>query len=373
MFGINVESPDGHDTTMIVVCSCVFGLTAIMLVYVWCNYNYQPIRAKNPLWTTLIYLSTVLWFVGNLTANGHMRLVGVWSHCKFWTIWLRVGCCFLFSSMTAVRMYALFRVFVQKKPFTRIISLLSAVVAVMVSVIYCLVNQLIPSRLTIEYNEEVEVCDGAQGFRVAAITFQWIVWAVVAVLIFRLRNIQSSFNEFRESLAIFAVVIVLLIESTVINIHFKEFPLLKARRIEKTCVDVAASTLVVWIFIGYPVYMSIFHRHRYEQQWLERLAKDRQGPSYNMQMATNSDTPYAKIIEANNGLFSDDTFNLAYASVHRPFEHRFNTLNIESVFNGDSANYMFASRAQVHDTVVHPPLVLSEQYEEPFPGERHVL
>ncbi|KAJ2305404.1 hypothetical protein IWW55_001948, partial [Coemansia sp. RSA 2706] len=94
MFGIKVTNPDKDDIVAISVCAGVFGFTAMMLVYAWCNYSYRPIRAKNLTWTTLIYISTVLWFLGNIPANGHVRLVGAWSNCKLWIIWFRVFFCF---------------------------------------------------------------------------------------------------------------------------------------------------------------------------------------------------------------------------------------------------------------------------------------
>ncbi|KAJ2789046.1 hypothetical protein H4R20_007253, partial [Coemansia guatemalensis] len=150
-----------------------------MLVFAWCNYNYRPIRAKNLVWTTLIYISTLLWFIGNIPSNGHVRLVGAWSNCKLWIIWFRVLFCFVFASMTIVRFYALDRVFNQKKPFTTWSSLVAAGAVVVLNVTYCLVNQLISGSLTIEYIPSLEVCNVTQAFRIAAVTFQWVLWTGV--------------------------------------------------------------------------------------------------------------------------------------------------------------------------------------------------
>ncbi|KAJ2584594.1 hypothetical protein IWW49_004972, partial [Coemansia sp. RSA 1797] len=128
----------------------------MLLVYAWCNYNYRPIRAKNLTWTTLIYCATVLWFIGNLVTNNHVRLVGVWSNCKLWILWFRVLFVYVFATMTIVRFYALDRVFNQKKPFTRRSSLISGAVVIVFNVTYCLVNQLISSSLTLEYVPDLE-------------------------------------------------------------------------------------------------------------------------------------------------------------------------------------------------------------------------
>ncbi|KAJ2616847.1 hypothetical protein H4S08_000587 [Coemansia sp. RSA 1365] len=337
LFQINAQSPDNDDTVVIAICAGVFGLTALMLVFAWCNYSYRPIRAKNLLWTTLIYLSTVLWFIGNIPANGHVRLVGAWSNCKLWIIWFRVLFCFVFASMTIVRFYALDRVFNQKKPFTTWSSLIATGAVIVLNVIFCLVNQLISGSLTIEYVPPLEICNVTQAFRIAAIAFQWVLWTGVGVLFFRLRNIQSSFNEFRESMAIFAVIIALLIESTVTNIYYKYYILEKHRRIEKTVMDMVAGNIVVWLFIGYPVFMCIFRRREYEQHWLEKLAKD---SSKNSGLPPKSGTFYAKMKD--NGEFglgnihqdldSSELMGSTLKSRYHPFANK-HPLDIEDMLN----------------------------------------
>ncbi|KAI9480112.1 hypothetical protein BX667DRAFT_207575 [Coemansia mojavensis] len=331
-----------------------------MLIYAWCNYNYQPIRAKNLVWTTLIYLSTVLWFVGNIVANGHVFIVGVWTNCKLWIIWFRVFFCFIFAAMTIVRFYALDRVFNQKKPFTTRSSLVAAAIVVLLNAAYCLVNQLLSGSLTVQYIKDAEVCDGSQWFRNAAIIFQWIIWTACGYLMFRLRNIQSSFNEFRESMAIFVIIILLLIESTVINVHFRRFPLQKARRIEKTVVDMAASTLVVWLFIGYPVIMSIFNRRKYEVEWIERLANDRNKGNYKLGPTSNH-LSYAEIYDLSDGnkqVFMDS--NVMYLTPHRPFDNQ-HPMNIERVLSNDHDDDG-AINPLHHKVHVHEPLFAQSMF-----------
>ncbi|KAJ2851019.1 hypothetical protein IWW36_001446 [Coemansia brasiliensis] len=260
--------------------------------------------------------------------------------------------------MTIVRFYALDRVFTQKKPFTTRGSLIAAAIVIVLNGAYCLVNQLLDGSLTVEYVREVEACDGSQWFRNAAIIFQWVIWAACGVLMFRLRNIQSSFNEFRESMAIFVIIILLLIETTVINVHFRRFPLQKARRIEKTVVDMVASTLVVWLFIGYPVIMSIFNRRKYEMEWIERLASDRNKGNYELGPASNH-MSYARMNDssyANKQVFMEDNADSTYLTSHRPFDNQ-HPMNIERVLSNDKADGNGAPSDPLHHKVhVHEPL-----------------
>ncbi|KAJ1744050.1 hypothetical protein LPJ78_004642 [Coemansia sp. RSA 989] len=379
-FNVNATNPGSDDVVTIVVCSGLFGLTAIMLTYAWCNYNYRPIRAKNLTWTTLIYFSTVLWFVGDLVTNNHVRLVGVWSECKLWILWFRVFFVYVFASMTIVRFYALDRVFNQKKPFTKRSSFIAGLIVISFNVTYALINQLISDRLTLEYDSTLELCNITMPFRISALTIQWIMWAGCSVLMFRLRNIQSSFNEFRESILIFLVIIALLTETTVTNLHFKYYIFVKWRRIEKTCVDVVAATLVIWIFIGYPVYMSIFHRKQYEQKWLEKLAQDAPGNTYNVTSNPKGTTAYEKMDDIDSG-FNNSQFNyhgtgmmdMSYS--HRPFGDA-DPLNIES---GLSTHAPFndnllpaALRSNINRPEMNTPTTFNSYLDQPHEG-RHVL
>ncbi|KAJ2796021.1 hypothetical protein H4R20_005679 [Coemansia guatemalensis] len=387
LFGIDASNADHDDTVTLIVCACLFGLTAILLVYCWCNYNYRPIRAKNLVWTTLIYLSTVLWFIGDITTNQHVRLVGVWSHCKVWILWFRVLFTYVFASMTIVRFYALDRVFNQKKPFTARSSIISFAAVVVFNVTYCLVNQLISDSLTVGYVPSLEACNITMAFRIAALVVQWILWTGCGVLIFRLRNIQSSFNEFYESIAIFAVIIGLLLETTVTNLHFEYYIFEKKRRIEKTVVDVVAGTLVVWFFIGYPVFMSIFHRKEYEQMWLERLAKDGPSNTYNISSNPNGTTAYAKMNDFGDSGFNNshmdfdknDMMHSGYPDAsHRPFDNPDpldieSTLNTQAPYNDNLLPIALRNNMHIHTPVLNTPTMFSSGYMDPAPDGRHVL
>ncbi|KAJ2768008.1 hypothetical protein IWQ57_003717, partial [Coemansia nantahalensis] len=385
LVGFQISNPDQDDKTTLYVCAGLYGLTFIMLVYAWCNYNYRPIRAKNLTWTTFIYIATVLWFVGNICTNMHVPLVGVWSKCKLWIVWFRVLFCFVFASMTVVRFYALDRVFNQKKPFTTRSSLIAGAIVVAFNVLFCLINQVLPDSKSIQYSTTLEVCDITMPFRIAAVTLQWVEWTACGYLIFRLRNIQSSFNEFYESIAIFAVIIGLLTETTVTNLHFEYFVFEKKRRIEKTVVDAVAGTLVVWLFIGYPIFMSIFNRHAYEKKWLEKLAKDGPSNTYNASSNPNGTTAYAKMNDHGDSAFNNSQINFdsneihaSYMGSHRPFDDP-DPLNIESAFNTQvpyNDNLLpiaLRNNMHVHKPVLNSPTMFHSGYSDQAPDGRHVL
>ncbi|PIA16431.1 hypothetical protein COEREDRAFT_97582 [Coemansia reversa NRRL 1564] len=337
--GIKVTNPNGNDTATMAACGAIYGVTAIMLVYAWCNYNYRPIKAKNLVWITLIYISGILWFVGDIAANGHVWATGVWSHCKPLIIWLRVMFCFMFASLIIVRFFALDRVFNQRKPFTTWGSLLVGAIVVVVNVIYCLVNQLVSDSLTVEFRADAIACNVTQGFRIAAIVYQWVQWAGCAVLIYRLRNIQSSFNEFRESIAVFLIAIALLIESTVTYIAYEYYALQLGHRIQKTVTDTIAANAIIWLIIGYPVFMSIFRRRQYEKKWIDRLANDSSKTAYEFSSNPNDNTTYAKMNNHDDSVFDASQLNFGANET------------IRSAGSGDQAEFIDPGSMRTDSTV----------------------
>ncbi|KAJ1725629.1 hypothetical protein LPJ61_005627, partial [Coemansia biformis] len=287
-------------------------------------------------------------------------LVGVWGHCKVWILWFRVFFCFVFASMTIARFYALDRVFNQKKPFTAWNGLIAFAVVVAVNAVYCLVNQLISDSLTIEYSKPLEACNVTQALRIAAVSFQWVQWTACGYLIFRLRNIQSSFNEFYESIAIFVAIIALLTETTVTNLHYEYFVLEMPRRIEKTVMDTAVSNLVIWLMIAYPVAMSIFNRRAYEVAWMERLERD-----------SNRD---AVPEEESRSVFSPLEYGKSSSSY--PATHGIPLANINHVALGASFvrdDALANERASMHYALLNSPLLFDPDIAGTPLGTRRVL
>ncbi|KAJ2632009.1 hypothetical protein H4R22_001582 [Coemansia sp. RSA 1290] len=383
-FGVTATNPDSADTITIAASGAVYGLTGIMIIYAWCNYNYRPIKAKNLTWVTLIYLSAVLWYIGNIGANGHVWIGGVWKNCKLWVIWFRVLFCYIFATLNIVRFYALDRVFNQKKPFTKVAGLIAGAIVIIFNVVFCLINQLISGKLTVRFVDTFVVCDVTQGFRIAALVTQWILWAGCAVLIFRLRNIQSSFNEFRESVAIFAVIIALLTESTVTYIHFKYYTLEKNRRIQKTLMDTIASNLVVWLIVGYPVLMSIFRRHRYEQSWVERLAKDNNKTAYEFTSNQPNTTSYAKMHDNSDSAFNNSQLNIGEnETVDYQYGNMFadpgslrtdsSTLRANGAYNDSELPMALRTNLHIRRPVLNNPSMFNSNSPAPLPGTRAVL
>ncbi|KAJ2697709.1 hypothetical protein FB645_005838 [Coemansia sp. IMI 203386] len=366
IIGKTVDPVDTADTIVIAVGSVIFGITLIMIIYAWFNRNYRPIRAKNLVWTTSIHISGILWFLGNIVANGHVKIVGAFAHCKLWILWFRIFFCYVFASMVIVRLYALDRVFNQNKPFRGRANLIAVGIVAAFNVLFCLIVQFINSDLTVSQSTNFAVCDVNMGLRIAAITIQWVLWLGVAVLIYRLRNIQSSFNEFRESLAIFIVAILTLIDTSVNNFVFRFYPLMMKHRIEKTAVDVLAANIMVWLILAQPIYNCMFNRRKYETGWLEKLTKDGHKKEYDVSSGqAGLTTAYAKMNdsqfqETQLNFSSSDGIDPAYYGSGNPYDNA--TLsgdatlrNPEVYINQDSIPIALRTNLHIHRPVLNTP------------------
>ncbi|KAJ2795303.1 hypothetical protein H4R20_005929 [Coemansia guatemalensis] len=144
----------------------------------------------------------------------------------------------------------------------------------------------------------------------------------------------------------------------------------------------AAGNIVVWLFIGYPVFMCIFRRREYENRWLEKLAKDSPNGAGGL---PRTSTSYAKMKE--NGEFGLDSINQdldgsdlmgsTLKSRYHPFANQ-HPLNIEDmlnghgVFNDNALPLALRTNVHVHEPALSSPTMFSG-YSEPAPDGRHVL
>ncbi|KAJ1662702.1 hypothetical protein EV178_005650 [Coemansia sp. RSA 1646] len=323
MLNIKVDPVSTPDKIVIIVGAAIYGITTLIIAYAWINIKYRPIRAKNMTWTTLMHIAGILWFVGDIPTNGLVELKGPWIICKLWVVWFRILFCYLFAAMHMVRFFALDRVFNQNKPFRGMTNVIALVIVVIFNVLFCVISQVVSDKLTVSTSKDIALCNVTVHFRIAAVVVQWVLWAGVAVLIYRLRNIQSSFNEFYESLAIFTVAIIILIESSVTLLGFEYYPLMMRHRLEKTLMDCLGANIMVWLIIGQPVFMCMFNRRRYETQWLEKLTRDGRKAAYEVSSGQGGTTAYVKMGERDASMLQSSHINFGSSeAIH--------TLNIGS-------------------------------------------
>ncbi|KAJ1641635.1 hypothetical protein J3B02_001769, partial [Coemansia erecta] len=204
---------------------------------------------------------------------------------------------------------------------------------------------LISAEKTISQSTSFAICDVNMNLRIATIIYQWVVWLGAVVFTFRLRNIQSSFNEFYESLAIFVIATLMIIETSVANFVFKYYPLKKNLRMEKTLVDTLATNIIIWLIIAQPVFNCLFNRRKYEAEWLGKLTKDGHKKEYDISSGQHGlSTAYAKMT---NSHFQEPQLNYSSSD------------GIDPAYYGNGSHY--DATAFAGDTTLHNPEVYIDQ------------
>ncbi|KAJ2474586.1 hypothetical protein IWW56_005810 [Coemansia sp. RSA 2131] len=289
LFDMRINPIDNVDTAVIAVGSAMFGVTFLFLVVAWLKRNFRPIRAKNLPLTTALFIAGVLWFVGDIPMNGHVLLKGSFSNCKEWNIWVRVLFCFVYTTALISRCYALDRVFIQNRPTHGLIYYLPTVLLLAFVLVYSIVTEAMSSKLTIGYAKELELCSTTEGYVYVTLSLLWVNWLIIIFMMIRLRNIQSTFNEFYEFLFICAFGIAAMIKTNVVHYTHPKYPLVRGYRIAETLGDAFVINAIILIIIAYPVVMSMWQPHEYEHKWLLRLRTDGLQNMYDANMNIRED------------------------------------------------------------------------------------
>ncbi|KAJ2820068.1 hypothetical protein GGI24_004599 [Coemansia furcata] len=297
MFKMSIDPVGSMDTMVIALGCAIFAITGAFIATAWTKHSYRPIRAKNLPLTTVLYVSGILWFVGDLPMNGHVLLKGAFSECKFWNIWVRVLFCFIYTSVLSIRCYALDRVFNQNKPTRGLAYYLPSIFFIGGYIVYSIVTTAMSGTLTIGYAEAVELCTTTEGYVIVTLCLLWFNWAIIIVMMIRLRNIQSTFNEFYEFLFICFFGIAAMVKTTTVHFTHPKYPLILGYRIAETLGDVLIINGIILVIMAYPVVMSVVRNKEYEREWLLRLRTDGLQDMYEANLNLRAEAPihYARM------------------------------------------------------------------------------
>ncbi|KAI7833647.1 hypothetical protein BX661DRAFT_177278 [Kickxella alabastrina] len=248
------------DVATVGIITAVYGINLLGVVLMLWNRKYPPIKSKSPILMTLVFITSALWFVGDVQINGHVPLAGTaFIHCR--------------SFVQTLRSYRLYCVFRLNMPY------------------------IIPF---------LDVCTVATPFKIAVYVFVWLTWVCLAVINWCIRDIKGSFNESREMTVacfiLFAMVLFLTLYS-----------LLQNYRIASTVLAHASTSSIWWGVMGVPLYNCLFHRLEYLDKWTIKLREDGLQREYHVDYnfpALNSNA--AAAASDDQGLFyGDDTSKAA--------------------------------------------------------------
>ncbi|KAJ1960483.1 hypothetical protein GGI12_003775 [Dipsacomyces acuminosporus] len=234
-------------------------------------------------------------------------MVGIWSECKVWAIWIRMSATYIFISLLVFRTLTLHRIFVLKKPMRGWGYFLPIIIIALTSLAFNLATQFISPDLTIKYLPQLEFCKYNTNFSYGCMAFSWLVWVIYTVYLILIRNIKSSFNEFRESLVIYWIGATNIIETVIFFVLMPTYPFSQKYRILSVAFDIFTTVLPIWVLLVYPVYQRLFNRYEYLEKWQQKLTDDGLTRVYQLQEGGErySTTNYSRMEESGRYRGSD--------------------------------------------------------------------
>ncbi|KAJ2756851.1 hypothetical protein GGI19_000506 [Coemansia pectinata] len=280
--GKKLDPRGASDLIMVFVFLAIYLFNFAAVLFMLWNRKYPPLKSKNPILMTFIFLSSIFWFAGDLQVNGHAPLKGTpFVHCKFFGVWMHVlmGVSVM-SSLIGLRSYGLYRVFCKGRPFRGVALYVSVIITVLVMLAYGIITQALPEPISVYYMDYVDVCFFHAGYRAGLITFVWVNWAAVIAINWRIRHINCSFNETREIFLACVVVFLVLIGMTTLSYVVPEFALDARYRILATSMNHFGAITVWWLIMYKPLYECLTNRQRYLDEWMRKLRQDGQQEAY---------------------------------------------------------------------------------------------
>ncbi|KAJ2756857.1 hypothetical protein GGI19_000512 [Coemansia pectinata] len=284
----HLDPRQAADLIMVIIISIVYFIQLLAVIYMLCNRTYPPIKAKNPVLMTCVFISSIMWFTGDIQANGHAPLKGTpLQNCKAFGVWVRVllGVCGI-GALIVLRSYGLYRVFCRNLAYRGLGFYIPFIVASACMIIYGIVLQALPGSVTLEYKELVDLCYYNDKYKASLYALLWLTWVIIAGLNWCIRNIKSSFNETREMMIVCIIVFGVLSFMTAMSYTHARYPLNLTLRILATSLDQFAATAVWWLMMAVPLFKCLTNRQRYLKEWIYTLREDGLQQAYHIEPGT---------------------------------------------------------------------------------------
>jgi hypothetical protein len=141
-----------------VTSAVVYGIGLLALLIAFCNHKYPLLKAKHLPLLTISHIGAISWNIGFLHASEFLVLPPSWELCALWDVWVQwVFGVMLLSGVLILRLYSLYRVFVQRKSAaTRELGIISAYYYT--PIIICAIVFTILPRFGSWYNPTLRKC-----------------------------------------------------------------------------------------------------------------------------------------------------------------------------------------------------------------------
>ncbi|KAJ1728406.1 hypothetical protein LPJ61_004048 [Coemansia biformis] len=314
-FGIEVD-PIGHgDLAAVLGYSLLLAVGFVATVYTWANRHYAPLKAKNIPLMTGIYLHSVFFFLGDLTLCGLVHVRGsFFGDCMLMLIWFRsMFGNFALGSLLTIRSFKLYCIFCRNKPMHGYRRAIPYLLFLALITAVGMIATLVPRKYTVTYIEGVEFCIVNQNLVTAFCILLWCIWAVYMVMVWLLRNVRSSFNEFMEMAISLLLLVVCTIFNQVVLNYMPRLPTSLRWRLALVTVDQITANYIWWLIMFKPIFNCIFRHDKYLAEWKHKMTSDGLRSQYGMSavdtdLTINSSTPMYSRVDGEKSIKPDPSY-----------------------------------------------------------------
>ncbi|KAJ2868720.1 hypothetical protein GGI22_000696 [Coemansia erecta] len=267
-------------------------INTLMFAYAVWNRKYPPLKAKNMPLISVLYISMLFWFLGTIGTN--FNLPGVFdfkSSCIVFASWFRVLLgVFLFIHINIFRLYTYLRIFRELKRMRPRVYVIGALLYLATIMGYGIPITVLHNKLTVEFIPELGTCMYGTVFIELSFAIVWIGWVAVVAVTVVARDINTSFNEYKEMVIIIILSSITITYETIAHNIVRDYVLYRWSRTLSTFMEYLSSQSALFVLLGVPVYNCIFHRESYRRKFFEKMRADGMVARYEYALASTTDT-----------------------------------------------------------------------------------
>ncbi|KAJ1657043.1 hypothetical protein IWQ61_003496 [Dispira simplex] len=250
----------------------IFAVDLIVFLYILKNRAYSPLKAKNIPLMGVTLLSALFWWLGDSYVNGLFGPI-LTTQCLMWGIWLRhVLGIFAYTLIINYRLHLLHWLFNIKSMIRGWRFYMPIVLVAAPDLVIAILSVVVSKGQTVTYDNDRQRCKHSPLVKYVTFSYSTFLIILIWVQSFLLRNIKSSFNEFRQILpACLGITIVIIVNTTFVLLKFHHTVVGRAI-LGLACLF--TSQIFFWCIMGPPVFGCLFHRQRHLEDFLNRLQRD---------------------------------------------------------------------------------------------------
>ncbi|KAJ2785684.1 hypothetical protein H4R18_000375 [Coemansia javaensis] len=260
------------------IFTLVFGavlmlLNTILYAYAMFNHRYPPLRAKNLRLISVLWLCTLIWFIGIIGTNFNLNhLFGFPGSCLLFGLWFRILLgIFAFVFIHILRLYTYIRIFRHCRRVTYWVYVWGIAIYLAIILGYGIPMSVLQDQLTVHYYRPLHTCGYGGLFTELSFSVVWAGWAGVAVTAFFARNINTSFREYREMLVIIGLCSAAILYETITHHIRRQYTIHRWSRVISSLAEYMACHTSLGVLLGVPAYNCIFNREEYRRRFFRKM------------------------------------------------------------------------------------------------------